>query len=150
MKRFGVVCLPYFYVGSMAILLFVFFYLYKVDANPPIYFSTATTIEPTTIRPGDTITLTAPYCKSTERAADSVVAFWKRSEDGLLWEIKEIPASFASEGCGVLKGRLITPHDMPYGTWQRVYRITYTVNPVAERTVEWESKAFFVMPTGEE
>lgn len=141
---------PYIYSGSLLIILLLFVYYSQFHDDPPLSFAGESTISPKILKAGEPVTFSIPYCKHTSAIADPLIGFWKRQSDGLLWEIKEIPSSFAyEEGCSEIKAVIYTPDDLPPGKWQRIYRATFAVNPVASRTVEWKSHLILIIPEEE-
>lgn len=126
------------------IVLGVFFYLFALDANPPIEILSAPYISPSEANPGNNVTMTVSYCKYTDTDS-SFSAFWRRENDGLVWELTQRTINVSVADCGTLILPLVIPEDIPPGRWQRVNIATYRVNPIASRTVEWRSDYITVL-----
>lgn len=141
MKTFGYLSLLFSFI-----VLCILFYLYAIDANPPVEIMSPPIIAPAEVAPGDTVIATTHYCKNTN-ADSSLTAFWRRNGDGLVWELTQRIVNISTEKCGTLVLPLVIPDDMPEGEWQRVNIATYRVNPIASHTVEWSSN--YIKVTGE-
>lgn len=120
------------------IVLCVLFYLYAIDANPPIKIVSTPVISPAEVKPGDTVVITTSFCKYTD-SDSSLTAFWRRQSDGLVWELTQRTVNVSTKKCDTLVLPLVIPEDIPTGEWQRVNVATYRVNPIAVHTVEWAS-----------
>ena len=134
----------YISLGLSLIVLCALFYLYAIDANPPVEILSPPSITPTEVHGGDRAVSTTSYCKYTD-ASSSLTAFWRREEDGLVWELTQRQINISTSKCGTLVLPLIIPDDMPSGNWQRVNVATYKVNPMASHTVEWQSNYITVL-----
>lgn len=120
------------------IVLCTLFYLYAIDANPPIEIISTPIISPAEVAPGDTVIATTSFCKYTD-ADSSLTAFWRRQSDGLVWELAQRTVNVSTKKCDTLVLPLVIPEDIPAGEWQRVNVATYRVNPIAAHTIEWQS-----------
>lgn len=130
-------------LGHLALLIclgFVLgmFYMFAIDANPPVTIGSVPAITPQEVFPGDTVIVTTDYCKHTDSEA-SLNAFWRRKSDGLVWEFTQKVTNVGVKGCGTLILPLNIPSDIPPGEWQRVNIATYKVNIFASRTAQWNS-----------
>lgn len=139
MKTFG-----YLSLALSLVVLFVLFYLYAIDANPPVEIMSPPHISPAEVHNGDTVISTTSYCKYTD-ASSSLTAFWRRESDGLVWELTQKVVNISTQKCGTLVLPLFIPDDMPSGNWQRVNVATYRVNLIASHAVEWQSNYITVL-----
>ena len=124
--------------------LVIFTYLYVFDqSNPVEFYNLPFPTDKEEYKTGDTIILTLNYCRFTNASYTRSVRF----VDSLVFSVPEQHRGGANVGCrtvDILSEPI--PNSLPPGVYYLNGKNIYHVNFIADRTVEWTSQKFEVIP----
>lgn len=127
----------------LLIMLTITSYFAFIHENPPIVFTNLPfPVEKLTYRKGESIVRTAMFCKYT----NSSVTLLPRLEGEVVYTYAPLNVAGSPEGCETrVFSDLKIPHYVEPGEYKLTGVVEYQVNPLAKRSVRWETESFLVV-----
>lgn len=130
-----------------AVAIVVFFWLVFFQGKPPIEIAQPLPVDKEQYYPGDVMIMEADLCRYVAAPAEIYPAFFT-IDDSYFYPLPPIQSNLG-EGC--LQTKIISsiPHDLPPGIYYRKSNATYHVNELVDRSAEWRTESFEVLPPKE-
>ena len=131
------------------------FYLYFFDGNPPAVLTVPYATDRAQYHPGDPITVTAHVCKQKRYPVTTYAYLVKipavktsPAITGKMFPLPPVTSVGTPAGCGTftISGFYAVPKDVPPGRYTLRATNVFHVNAVADRSVDWYTNEFEVVP----